>query len=60
MLNKPRVLYQGNWTELMRRRAARKKLGLKGDPIPAANIGRRHPHYGMTVREHEAAKAAGI
>lgn len=50
-------LYHGNWTELLRRREARKKLGLKGDPIPAANVGQRHPDYGMTPSEHMAKKA---
>lgn len=47
--------------ELDRRRAARRRLGgwlksLKGEPRPAANIGRNHPDYGMTVHEHALAK----
>jgi hypothetical protein len=51
------TVYQGNWRELGRRREARRKLGLRGEPIPAACVGRRHPDYGMTVVEHEFAKA---
>ena len=44
--------------ETQRRILARAKLGLAGDRTPAANIGRKHPDYGMTVAEHRAAKAA--
>lgn len=54
----PTVIYHGNWTEFERRRRARDKKFLPGEPIPAANIGQRHPDYGMTVAEHLAAKAA--
>jgi len=46
--------YQAQFT---RRNAARTKLKKTGDCIPAANIGRNHPDYGMTVAEHEASKA---
>ena len=51
------MAYFGNWTELKRRDAARLKLKLRGHAYPAANIGRAHPDYGMTVGEHEASKA---
>lgn len=51
------VRYIGNWAELGRRRAARQELRLTGVPFPAANIGRRHPDYGMTPAEHAFSKA---
>lgn len=40
-----------------RRQLARRNLGLQGAARPAANVGRNHPDYGMTVSEHLAAKA---
>lgn len=45
-------------TEERRRRLARKRLKLEGNPVPAANVGRNHPDYGMRPAEHAAAKAA--
>lgn len=50
--------YQSWTTELGRRQKARQKLGLKGDALPAANIGHRHPDYGMTPEEHAVNSAA--
>lgn len=43
------------------RNRARARLGLTAFEyprrVPWANIGRNHPDYGMTVAEHNAAKA---
>ena len=52
-LGSPRYIAQ-----TMRRSVARRFLGLKGRCDIPANISRHHPDYGMTVAEHEAAKAA--
>lgn len=45
--------------ENMRRMKARKALFPKSKTRPEtfANIGRNHPHYGMTPSEHATAKA---
>lgn len=48
-----KMTYHGNLAELQRRRDARKRLNAPGEPIPAANVGRHHRHYGLTVPEHE-------
>lgn len=53
-----RITRYHNWPEFQRRSLARKRLKLEGDPVPAANVGRKHPDYGMTPAEHAAAKAA--
>ena len=40
---------------------ARRKLKLKGDAFPAANVGRSHPDFGTTMSEHmelQAGRAA--
>lgn len=45
---------KGEWAA---RRVARGRLRLMGSyPYPAANIGRNHPDYGMSVKEHLISK----
>lgn len=42
--------------ETDRRLRARQRLGLQGQPtVGYANVGRNHPHYGMTQSEHMGA-----
>ena len=51
-----------NWSgHQSAREDARRKLKLKGDAFPAANVGRSHPDFGTTMSEHmelQAGRAA--